>query len=226
MQPRTGEIERHSGASASRDPVVQPAIALLDDDPGVLRSMGRLLRGQGFDVIAFSSPNLFLSAVASLEPMCLVIDLSMPELSGLDVQRALADRGLICPIVFVTGHGDIRTSVQAMRDGAVDFLTKPFDAEELLGALQRACATGRDARAVGARRAQLLQKAASLTARERQVFEQVVAGLLNKQIAANLSISEKTVKVHRGRVMHKMSVRSVAQLVRAAEQIGIRDIAS
>ncbi|HEX7063009.1 MAG TPA: response regulator [Woeseiaceae bacterium] len=222
MQPRTGEIERQSEASASRDSVVPPAIALLDDDPAILRSMGRLLRGEGFDVLPFTSPSLFLSQVASLEPVCAVIDLSMPELSGLDVQRVLAERGLICPMVFVTGHGDIPTSVQAMRDGAVDFLTKPFNAEELLRALERACATGRDARALDARLAQLRQRVGSLTERERQVFEQVVAGLLNKQIAANLAISEKTVKVHRGRVMRKMAVRSVAQLVRAAEQIGIQ----
>ncbi len=222
MQPKAREIERQSGASAPRDPVVSPAIALLDDDPAILRSMGRLLRSEGFEVLPFSSPSLFLSQVASLEPMCVVVDLSMPELSGLDVQRVLAERGVICPIVFVTGRGDIRTSVQAMRDGAVDFLTKPFDAEELLRALERACATGRHARALDARRAQLRQKVASLTRRERQVFEQVVAGLLNKQIAANLAISEKTVKVHRGRVMRKMAVRSVAQLVHAAEQIGIQ----
>lgn len=217
MQPKAREIERQSGASAPRDPVVSPAIALLDDDPAILRSMGRLLRSEGFEVLPFSSPSLFLSQVASLEPMCVVVDLSMPELSGLDVQRVLAERGVICPMVFVTGRGDIRTSVQAMRDGAVDFLTKPFDAGELLDALQRAIEAGRRNRETDSQLAVLRERAASLTAREHQVFEQVVAGLLNKQIAANLSISEKTVKVHRGRVMRKMSVRSVAHLVRVAE---------
>lgn len=209
--------------TVSRDGAI---VALVDDDPSILRSLARLLTSHGFDVRAFSSPSLFLSEVASLEPSCLVLDLSMPELSGIDVQQALGDRAFICPIIFITAHGDIRTTVQAMRGGAVDFLTKPFDAAELLDALRRAIARSRRDHELYSRLTVLRRRAASLTLRERQVFEQVVAGLLNKQIAANLSISEKTVKVHRGRVMRKMSVRSVAQLVRAAEQLEIHGTGS
>jgi FixJ family two-component response regulator len=202
----------------------QVTIAVLDDDPAVLRSIGRLLARQGFDVRLFASPVLLLSEIASLRPSCLIADLSMPGLSGLDVQRMLAGRGISCSIIFITGHGDIRTSVQAMRGGAIDFLTKPFDCEELLDALSRAVARNASVRETDDQRALVRRRVASLTPREREVFDHVVTGLLNKQIAARLDISEKTVKVHRGRVMRKMSVRSVAQLVRAAEQLEIREI--
>jgi FixJ family two-component response regulator len=210
-----------SGGNAAEEKQ-QVTIAVLDDDPAVLRSIGRLLARQGFDVRLFASPVLLLSEIASLRPSCLIADLSMPGLSGLDVQRMLAGRGISCSIIFITGHGDIRSSVQAMRGGAIDFLTKPFDSEELLDALSRAVARSASVRETDDQRALVRRRVASLTPREREVFEHVVTGLLNKQIAARLDISEKTVKVHRGRVMRKMSVRSVAQLVRAAEQMEIR----
>jgi FixJ family two-component response regulator len=200
----------------------QITVAVLDDDPAVLRSIGRLLARERFEVRLFASPLLLLSEIASLKPSCLIADLAMPGLSGLDVQRMLAARGISCSIIFITGHGDIRTSVQAMRGGAIDFLTKPFDSEELLDALSRAVARSASVRETDDQRTLVRRRVASLTPREREVFEYVVTGLLNKQIAARLDISEKTVKVHRGRVMRKMSVRSVAQLVRAAEQAETR----
>lgn len=213
-----GFRERGRNESGRQPPSpTRATIALVDDDPSILRSLERLLARCGFEVRTFSSPHAFLAEIGSFEPSCLVLDLAMPEASGLDVQQALGDYALKCPIIFLTAHGDIRTTVQAMRGGAVDFLTKPFDAGELLDALQRAIEAGRRNRETDSQLAVLRERAASLIAREHQVFEQVVAGLLNKQIAANLSISEKTVKVHRGRVMRKMSVRSVAHLVRVAE---------
>ena len=196
-----------------------PTVAVLDDDDAVLRSIGRALTGQGFDARLFSSPALLLAEITSLAPSCLIADLAMPGMTGLDVQRVLARQGLGCPMIFVTAHGDIRTSVQAMRGGAVDFLTKPFELRELLDALDRAISKSRRVRESEDRLASVRRKVESLTPREREVFNQVVDGLRNKQIASNLGISEKTVKVHRGRVMRKMSVRSVAQLVRAAEQV-------
>lgn len=209
-----GEHDRGSSPAARR-----VTVAVLDDDTAVLRSVARLLAAHGFDAATFSSPHALLTDIASLDPDCLIADLALPDLSGLDVQQILASKGVSCPIVFVTGHGDIRTSVKAMLGGAVDFLTKPFDADELIEALERAVSRSVRDRELGGRRAMERDKVASLTARERQVFEQVVNGLLNKQIAGNLGISEKTVKVHRGRVMRKMAVRSLAQLVRVAEHI-------
>lgn len=194
-------------------------VAVLDDDPAILRSMERLLRRHGFQVRSYTSPGSLLAEIAAFQPSCLIADLAMPGLTGLDVQRTLAEWGLTCPVVFVTGHGDIRTSVQAMRGGAVDFLTKPVEPDALLDALNRAISRGRLTREADDRRALIRRRIESLTFRERQVLEQVVAGLLNKQIAANLCISEKTVKVHRGRVMRKMSVRSLAQLVRATHEV-------
>jgi FixJ family two-component response regulator len=217
MELRSNERCEHdsgSGPAARR-----VTIAVLDDDTAVLRSIGRLLAAHGFDAVTFSSPHSLLTHIASLDPDCLIADLALPELSGLDVQQILASQGVSCPIIFVTGQGDIRTSVRAMLGGAVDFLTKPVEADELIGALGRAVSRSVRDRELGGRRAMARDKVASLTAREREVFEQVVIGLLNKQIAANLGISEKTVKVHRGRVMRKMAVRSLAQLVRVAEQI-------
>jgi RNA polymerase sigma factor (sigma-70 family) len=166
---------------------------------------------------------VLLEEIGSLAPDCLIADLAMPDLTGLDVQRALAERGLDCPIIFVTAHGDVRTSVQAMLNGAVDFLTKPFTTDELLDALDRAVSRSHRERERNGQRAAIRDRIASLTPREREVFDRVVDGRLNKQIAADLGISEKTVKVHRGRVMHKMAVRSLAQLVRLSQQLGTRD---
>lgn len=197
----------------------RPLVAIVDDDPSVLNSLVRLLERHDFDAKPFPSAEMLLGQLEVLFPQCVVADLSMPGLSGLDLQRVLGDWSELCPIVFLTGHGDIRSSVEAMRAGAVDFLTKPFDQEELLRAVRNAVSRGRQARESSGKLQHVRQRVASLTQRERQVFELVVAGHLNKQIAAQLGISEKTVKVHRARVMRKMSVRSVAQLTRIAAQI-------
>lgn len=201
------------------------AIAVVDDDPGVLRSLARLLAVHGFEVRAFSSPESLLAELESFGPACVIADLSMPGLTGLDLQRKLEESSLLYPIVFVTAYGDIRTSVLAMRSGAVDFLTKPFDQADLLDAVDRAIALSTRSRKQAECVAVVRRNVASLTEREMDVFRLVVVGLLNKQIAADLGISEKTVKVHRARVMRKMGVRSVAQLARAAEQLrtGVAD---
>ena len=201
-------------------------IAILDDDPTTLRGVARLLTIHGFDVKPFSSPCSLLTEIESLRPACLIADLWMPDLTGFDVQRTLAERGLSCPVVFLTGGGDIRLSVQAMRDGAVDFLTKPFEQDDLLCAVGRAVTRSGVCREQAERLADARKRCASLTERERQVFEQVVSGLLNKQVAGNLGIAEKTVKVHRARVMRKMGAKSLAQLVRIAGQLRTHETAN
>lgn len=199
----------------------RPLVAIVDDDPSVLSSLARLLEIHGLRATTFSSGERLLATVELLAPDCIVADLSMPGLNGLDLQRRLAESDVTRPIVFITGHGDIRSSVQAMRAGAVDFLTKPFDQDELLRAVRHALGRAQEARETSERLEHVRQRIASLTLRERQVFERVVLGHLNKQIAADLGISEKTVKVHRARVMRKMFVKSVAQLARIAEQLGV-----
>lgn len=196
-------------------------IAIVDDDPAVLRSLARLLAVNGHRVRAYASSESLLEAIESFEPDCIIADLSMPGLGGLELQGRLEDLGIASAMVFVTAHGDIRASVLAMRGGAVDFLTKPYAQEDLLDAVGRAISITRHSRVEAAQRAAARRRATSLTEREREVFRQVAAGLLNKQIAANLGISEKTVKVHRARMMRKMAVRSVAQLARLAERFGI-----
>jgi FixJ family two-component response regulator len=195
-------------------------IAVVDDDPSVLRSLERLLRVHGFEARAYSSAPALLAEVAALRPNCIIADLYLPELSGLELQQSLAAAGLAFPLVFVTGHGDIRSSVLAMRQGAVDFLAKPFRDDELLEAVERALQRDRTARAAAALDAAFHRRASSLTRRERDVLAAVIEGLRNKQIAAKLGIAEKTVKIHRARIMTKMGVRSVAQLARITERFG------
>jgi FixJ family two-component response regulator len=212
------DVDRKADKAALHSP--PPTIAIVDDDPAVLRSLARLLAVHGYQVRAFASSEALLAEIELFGPDCVIADLSMPGLSGLDLQHRLDELGLRYPMVFVTGHGDIQASVLAMRGGAVDFLTKPYDQNHLLDAVERALSRTRLSRAESERLASAKRRVASLTEREREVFHQVAAGLLNKQIAANLGISEKTVKVHRARMMRKMAVRSVAQLARVAEQIG------
>ena len=189
-----------------------PQVCVVDDDPAVLRSLERLLKAAGFAVCTFPSPTEFLARVAPDVPGCLLLDLSMPELSGLDLQGALERMGCRQPVIFISGRGDVRSSVSAMKAGALDFLTKPFDEMELLSAVQRALLRDREMR-------QARERVALLTPRERQVLDQVIEGRLNKQIAAALGISEKTVKVHRSRVMEKTAARSTAELVRLADSL-------
>ncbi len=193
-------------------------VFLIDDDAAVLTALSRLLREAGFDVEAFQSPSEFLLHDDAAKPGCAVLDVAMGEWNGLDVQSALANKGDARPIIFITGQGDIPTSVKAMKAGAVDFLTKPVREEDLIEAVSRALERDRATREEEARLASVGERLASLTPREQEVLSSVVAGSLNKQIAAELGIAEKTVKVHRARVMAKMAVRSVAELVRVVQR--------
>jgi FixJ family two-component response regulator len=193
-----------------------PVVYLVDDDPSVLKAVTRLLQVEGFTAKPYSSPQAFLDDFDPNVPGCIVMDLSMPEINGLDLQNHLAIYGHARPIVFITGHGDIPSSVKAMKAGAIDFLTKPFSPHDLLGAVRRAIERDEQVRLSRNERVQVETRLASLTSRERQVFDRVVKGRLNKQIAGELGIVEKTVKVHRGRVMKKMKAESLAALVQLA----------
>jgi FixJ family two-component response regulator len=195
-------------------------VYVVDDDASICRALARLLRSAGFEVQTFPSARAFLDCPGPDGPACLVLDIRMPGPSGLDLQSALREADRLLPIVFITGHGDVATSVRAMKAGAVDFLQKPFDDQELLACVQRALETSRAQRAERAERAMLGERMASLTPREREVLRLVVTGMLNKQIADTLDIAEKTVKVHRGRVMEKMQAGSVAELVRMTAKLG------
>jgi FixJ family two-component response regulator len=197
-------------------------IAIVDDDPSVREGLESLIRSAGWRVETFASAQEFLARPRAEAPCCLILDLQLPGLSGLDLQKRMAEVELEIPIVFLTGHGDIPASVQAMKAGAVEFLTKPFDEEELLQAIREALERdGRD-RQRRAEISELRGRYELLTAREQEVMQQVVAGLLNKQVAGELNITEFTVKVHRGQVMRKMGADSLADLVRMAEKLGIR----
>ncbi len=200
---------------------VAPVVFVVDDDPSVRKSLTRLLASAGYAVEAFASAREFLARERHAGPCCLVLDVRMPGLTGLDLQESLAVAGRRMSIVFVTGHADVPMSVKAMKRGALDLLTKPVDAKDLLGAIERCVA--RDVQALGekARLTEILARVKLLTPRETEVFALVVTGMLNKQIAADLGISEKTVKVHRARVMEKMRARSVAELVRLADRVGV-----
>jgi FixJ family two-component response regulator len=196
-------------------------VYVVDDDPAVLKSLSRLLRSAGLNVATFGSPQEFLARHDASLAGCLVLDVAMPGLNGLELQEALAARGSVIPIVFLTGRGDIPTSVQAMKRGALDFLTKPVNDKELLRAIRAAIALNLTARSSRADLEDIRARLARLTPRERQVFEYVISGRLNKQTAADLGTAENTIKVHRARVMEKMKVQSVAELVRLADRAGI-----
>jgi FixJ family two-component response regulator len=199
-----------------------PTIFVVDDDPAVLKSLGRLLRSAGLHVETCNSPQDFLARHNPALPGCLVLDVAMPGLNGLEVQQALAAIGDERPIVFLTGHGDIPTSVEAMKRGAVDFLTTPVNAVDLLRAIHSAIVKDSVRRLERDEVEEFKQRLATLTPREREVLPYVISGRLNKQIAGELGTAEKTIKVHRARVMEKMKVQSVAELVRLAERLGIR----
>jgi len=197
------------------------SVLIVDDDPSVRKSLSRLVASAGYRVRAFASAREYLGREPSTGPSCLVLDVQMPGLTGLDLQKALADAHHRTAIVFITGHGDVVTGVEAMKAGAVDFLTKPFAGKDLLDAIQRAL--DRDTRALDteARVAEILQRVKQLTPRETEVFALVVTGMLNKQIASAIGVGEGTVKVHRARVMEKMRAASLAELVRLADAVGI-----
>jgi FixJ family two-component response regulator len=199
-----------------------PTVIVVDDDEGVCRALDRLLRSAGYPVKTFTSPTEFLTRLPEDGPGCLVLDVSMPGLNGLQLQQHLTELGRAWPILFVTGQGDIPTSVRAMKAGAVDFLTKPVDDQALLNAIAQALAQDGAARAERNARHELEARVATLTPREYEVFCLVVTGLLNKQIAAQLGTTEKTIKVHRGRVMEKLAVESLAGLVHIADSLGIQ----
>ena len=198
-------------------------VYLVDDDPGVLKALSRLLRAKGYDVKPYSSPQLFLEEHDVAAPGCAVLDVSMPSLDGLKLQRALtASAGSHRPIVFITGRGDIPTSVQAMKAGALDFLTKPVKEHDLLEVISRAEAMDGESRNLHSELESIQAKIATLTPREREVLMHVVAGRLNKQIAGDLGTVEKTIKVHRQRVMEKLGVRNLVDLVRMADKVSVR----
>jgi FixJ family two-component response regulator len=196
-------------------------VFVVDDDPSVRETLADLIASVGLSVLAFKSAREFLESRRPDAPACLVLDVRLPGLSGLDLQRELLRIEAPIPIIFITGHGDIPMTVRAMKEGAVEFLAKPFRDQDLIDAIQHAIEIDRIARQERTIVAEVRRCYESLTKREREVMKLIVSGLLNKQIAAQLGSSETTVKMHRGQIMHKMKAQSAVQLARMAEKIGI-----
>ena len=205
-------------------PPASPTVFVIDDDAAVRKAVSRLLRSAGIAVAVFASPSEFLAQYDPDMPGCLVLDLAMPDINGLQLQTTLGKKGCTLPIIFLTGHGDVSKSVQAMKQGAFDFFSKPVKEKDLLPAVRAAIERNAVARREQAKLSEICARLDILTPREREVLEHVVAGKLNKQIASDLGITEATVKMHRARVMTKMKVQGIADLVRLAEVCGIRGI--
>jgi FixJ family two-component response regulator len=199
---------------------VDATVFVVDDDTSIRTALGRLINSLGFKVETFDSAQAFLKHGPHDGPACLILDVRMPGMSGIELQEQLTRAGLRLPIIFITGHGNIPMSVKAMKAGAVDFIEKPFDDQKLVDAINIAIKKNKQFRTEQAEIKQLQRRVDSLTPREYEVFSLVVSGMLNKQIAFDLGMSEKTVKVHRARVMDKMKAKSLADLVRMAEKAG------
>ena len=214
-------MDRHLGSDQVGPPLPTPVIFVTDDDVSFRTAISRLLRVSGYEVETFDSAEAFLSRAVTAKFGCLVLDLHMPGQSGFQLQETLARAGHDLPIVFVTGQGDVPQSVHAMKSGAVDFLIKPVTRRDLVDAIERALGEAAQREAQRAKRERLEARLRRLTPRERQVFERVVTGVLNKQIARELGIGLYTIKVHRARVMEKMEADSLTALVRMADELGV-----
>jgi FixJ family two-component response regulator len=200
----------------------KPVVFIVDDDSSVRRSLERLIQSVGLSAKSFASAALFLESVCGEETGCLVLDVRMPEVSGLELQEKMTRAGILLPVIFISGHGTVPMSVRAMKAGALDFLQKPFDEQDLLDAVYRAIDRCRQERAQRDELKELEERIRSLTPKEHEVFAWVITGLPNKNIADKIATAEKTVKVHRASIMKKMGAQSVADLVRMAEKAGIR----
>jgi FixJ family two-component response regulator len=211
----------HCQFRMSKAKETEATVFIVDDDAQVRESLKDLIRSVGLRVELFASAQEFLRAHHPDAPTCLVLDVRMPGLSGLGLQKQASEAGLEIPIIFITGHGDIPMTVRAMKAGAIEFLSKPFRDQDLLDAIQQALERSRNAREQQAVTKELRRRFASLTSRQREVMERVVAGLINKETGAELGISEKTVKIQRHQVMEKMGARSLPELVRMADSLGI-----
>lgn len=209
---------RHTVARSMRMPQITPIVFIVDDDVSVRESLDSLIRFEGWQSETFATAEEFLSRPRTDAPSCLVLDVGLPDLNGLDLQKRLSGRADM-PIIFITGYGDVPTTVRAMKAGAVEFLTKPFADDVLLNAIREAVARSQAALADASDLRVLGERHASLSRREREVMALVVSGLLNKQIAGELGISEITVKAHRGQVMRKMKAKSLAELVRLSSRL-------
>lgn len=194
---------------------------LVDDDPGVLKALSRIIRTAGYESLSYSSPRDFLLGHDAAIPGCAILDLTMPDLDGLELQERMMRSGDDRPVIFMSGKGDVQASVRAMKAGAIDFLVKPVSRNDLLSAIARAEEQDTRMRQARSERQSISEKLARLTPRELEVLQHVIMGKLNKQIAAALGTVEKTIKVHRGRMMAKLGIRSVAELVRLAERADV-----